>query len=1088
MLRIATRTIALFAISLVVFGLPIMASDDGALNFEERVRYQRLIEDVYWQNRIWPEENPGLKPPLDEVMPDEVIRERVQAYLEKSAALEKFWSRPLSGEQLQAEMGRMVSQTKNSEMLTELFAALDDDPFLIAECLARPVLVDRLTRNWYARDNRFHGTLKEQAESALAVYSGDVATMSALGGQYQEMEFRLVTEEPQTTDLGMEPAEHSAIGLNVEEWLEQIERIATLFGIEQNPNNVSTQSDLLDRIPLGSLSRLVDENDRFIVTSVLLIEQDLLKIASVTWNKRPFDAWWAEEGRIAVQSTAGDNPVSSPDDGYKIRWRINEGCSDDTWTELWYLPASRSGHAAVWTGTEMIVWGGSGRGVPISGGRYDPATDSWTATSIGDGVPSERTRYTVVWTGREMIIWGGFHRYTPYFNTGGRYDPVTNSWTATSIGENTPSGRQMHSAVWTGTEMIIWGGYANIDGENLYLNTGGKYDPVTNSWTTTSTGDGVPAGRRMHKAVWTSTEMIIWGGYGPIDGIYLFRYWNTGGKYNPVTNSWTAISIGDGVPSGRVGHTMVWTGSEVVVWGGYNGSRMNTGGRYNPAIDHWTATTTGNGVPSERTTHTAVWTGSEMIVWGGYSYDYENRESLYLNTGGRYDPEIDSWKATSTETSVPLGRVGHTAVWTGSEMIVWGGGDNVSGGTNTGGRYDPVSDSWIPTYAAESVPAARFNHTTVWTGAEAIVWGGRGSYGSFDDWYLNTGGRYDPATDNWTATSIVGAVPQERENHSAVWTGTEMIVWGGYRKEHWPPSTSYKNTGGRYNPMTDVWVTTSIGDGVPTGRTGHTGVWTGSEVIIWGGRKSKYFFLNTGGRYNPATDSWAEASIGDNVPSERQKHTAVWTGSEMIVWGGHPYDREGLNTGARYNPATDGWTETSIGANVPDERQGHTAVWTGSEMIIWGGLSGPHYLGDSYRNTGGRYDPATNSWSATSVGNSVPPGRVDHAAIWTGTEMIVWGGTYSEDYYSNYYRNSGGRYSPATNGWTATSIEDGLPSERADHTAVWTGTHMIVWGGRNSSADFFSGGLYCACEGVRERERYELHDDPDDGSEAVRGD
>jgi hypothetical protein len=56
---------------------------------------------------------------------------------------------------------------------------------------------------------------------------------------------------------------------------------------------------------------------------------------------------------------------------------------------------------------------------------------------------------------------------------------------------------------------------------------------------------------------------------------------------------------------------------------------------------------------------------------------------------------------------------------------------------------------------------------------------------------LNTGGKYNPSTDSWTATSITNA-PIAREEHTAVWTGTEMIVWGG------SDSTSDLNTGGRY--------------------------------------------------------------------------------------------------------------------------------------------------------------------------------------------------------------------------------------------------------------------------------------------------
>jgi len=56
----------------------------------------------------------------------------------------------------------------------------------------------------------------------------------------------------------------------------------------------------------------------------------------------------------------------------------------------------------------MIVWGGSGTGgYPNDGGRYNPAGNSWTAVSI-TGAPSARSYHTVVWTGREMIVWGGY--------------------------------------------------------------------------------------------------------------------------------------------------------------------------------------------------------------------------------------------------------------------------------------------------------------------------------------------------------------------------------------------------------------------------------------------------------------------------------------------------------------------------------------------------------------------------------------------------------------------------------------------------------------------------------------------------------
>ena len=114
------------------------------LSFADRVAYQRAIEDVYWRHRIWPDTNPGPKPSLDAVMSQAQIEKKVEDYLRNSQALEDYWQRPITADQLQAEMERMASHTKQPEVLRELFEALGNDPFVIAECLARPVLTERL--------------------------------------------------------------------------------------------------------------------------------------------------------------------------------------------------------------------------------------------------------------------------------------------------------------------------------------------------------------------------------------------------------------------------------------------------------------------------------------------------------------------------------------------------------------------------------------------------------------------------------------------------------------------------------------------------------------------------------------------------------------------------------------------------------------------------------------------------------------------------------------------------------------------------------------------------------------------------------
>src|SRR6476646_4201863 len=107
----------------------------------------------------------------------------------------------------------------------------------------------------------------------------------------------------------------------------------------------------------------------------------------------------------------------------------------------------------------------------------------------------------------------------------------------------------------------------------------------------------------------------------------------------------------------------------------------------------------------------------------------------------------------------------------------------------------------------------------------------------------------------------------------------------------------------------DTWIATSTTN-APSARAGHTAVWTGGEMIVWGGGASGPVYFNTGGRYNPSTDSWTTTSTA-NAPGGRQDCTAVWTGSEMIVWGG--FNGAYLNTGARYNLSTDSWTATRTG-------------------------------------------------------------------------------------------------------------------------------------------------------------------------------
>jgi hypothetical protein len=94
------------------------------LTFAERVAYQHAIEDVYWRHRIWPKERPNPKPSLDAVMSQAPLENKVTDYLRKSQALEDYWQRPITAEQLQAEMDRMAKHTRQPEVLWELLQLL----------------------------------------------------------------------------------------------------------------------------------------------------------------------------------------------------------------------------------------------------------------------------------------------------------------------------------------------------------------------------------------------------------------------------------------------------------------------------------------------------------------------------------------------------------------------------------------------------------------------------------------------------------------------------------------------------------------------------------------------------------------------------------------------------------------------------------------------------------------------------------------------------------------------------------------------------------------------------------------------------
>ena len=871
---------------------------ERTLTFEDRVVAQERIDAVYASALA----GPGLDPIAARALAEAKVLETIK----KSIVLARYWKTPITREALHLEIERIARSTAMPDRLRALYAALDNDPFLIEESLARPVLLDRLIGNFFAYDRKIHSQVRADAESLRS-------------------EFRFFSPSASLINATRKESEISRSGSGLSD-------VSFERAIQSLPMSAGVPGEMREERTAFTFDVVVDRGADF-------VRFETYAVPKLGWR-----SWWeptsedindAEVRAEAELQTSGvsDETVPAPS---------VHGCDPGgTWDNglLGLLPDPRREHSAVWTGSEMIIWGGD-NGFRIralnSGGRYDPMTDTWRTINVA-GAPAPRQSHQAVWTGHEMIVWGGFNwpRQTDpvLLNDGGRYNPASDSWMPISTVGAPPAGYN-YTSVWTGVEFIVWNG-----------TSGGRYNPSTDTWRPVSAVAAPATGT----AVWTGTKMIVWGVAG-------------GAQYDPTNDDWSSMST-VGAPT-QTSPPLLWTGSEAIAW---DWAQSGVGALYNPATNSWRAMSPGFGSDGP-----PVWTGTEMLF-----------------DGGSFDPATNTWNL------VPGGfglTTAATVVWSGRYMIFWGGVNGGNGAVNRGGKYDPAAGVLTGT-SSNGAPSGGL---TLETPIGMLVWGGGPSVLDYDPtvdawrtigapisgqaictgsevlwWNGSSGGRLSLATLAWAPISTTGAPSAG----TALWTGSLMLVWTG-------------SSGGRYNPATDAWSSISTA-GAPL--AGDSAVWTGSLMIVWSGSS------RTGGRYNPATNSWAQLSTS-GAPSARSRYTAAWTGSSMVVWGGNAGGR--LNDGGRYDPVTDTWLPTSL-LDAPSPRESSASLWTGRELVIWGGQ-----ISSITTNTGGMYDPAADRWITVSQ-DGPPVERAFHSLVWTGQAVLVWGGVI--DVENNANLNVGGR-------------------------------------------------------------------------------
>jgi hypothetical protein len=395
--------------------------------------------------------------------------------------------------------------------------------------------------------------------------------------------------------------------------------------------------------------------------------------------------------------------------------------------------------------------------------------------------------------------------------------------------------RARSAFAWTGAELIVYGGSATFglywDPQSTNYFDGARYNPETETWTPMA--GFLPLKNPV--GIWTGTNFLVFG--------YVGDFPNGGWRaasYSPAENGWREIAP----PPTNISRKSVWTGDE---WIFFAVDYPNRALRYNMAGNSWRADNelkneTGRFISPDYTE--VVWTGKEMIVFGGFPAPQNN-------PGYAFNPKANSWRALSI-TNAPETRYGHTAVWTGTEMLIYGG--NMAGSPDYPGyrgveRYDPVSDRWSKGGLKGELPPNRFNHVALWTGKEMIVFSGRASSP------LDSGGRYNPDTDTWVLMNDQ-IWPNATEGSAAVWTGREALVWGGYHMFESPSIYYYDNGTWIYNPFSPApgilftWVGSSRIETTPSLsapqwkiETDRIGAGYSGPMLVLPNRPSEFFRL-----------------------------------------------------------------------------------------------------------------------------------------------------------------------------------------------------------------------------------------------------
>jgi hypothetical protein len=268
--------------------------------------------------------------------------------------------------------------------------------------------------------------------------------------------------------------------------------------------------------------------------------------------------------------------------------------------------------------------------------------------------------------------------------------------------------------------LVVWGGEPSKLEGSVFDGT---------SWTKTSdpttfSGLGQFAGRQNHVIVCApdGSVVVVWGGWD-----VNVKPLNDGARYYPSTNTWATMAASPLASRSFAGG--VWANGKVVIYGGRDGMPTD-GATYDPATNVWSTALSNQ---RSREPCFAATDGNRAFFWGG-DPSYAETEITVI------DPSIPSISVAgprSGDMQAPSPRKDARGWFSNNRLWVFGGATLGDGGGDVpladGASYDFGSGKWIPMPPG---PPARSRHVIVWTGSEAVVFGGLGATAVLNDTWI----------------------------------------------------------------------------------------------------------------------------------------------------------------------------------------------------------------------------------------------------------------------------------------------------------------------------------------------------------------